>query len=113
MKFNILMSGLALGCFVLASAQDPVPVETCGGDAPKTDAELIVRDCPDGYVGQWYQERAAKSCDWMPKEPQWFACSVQIEPNGMPPDDPVDLPSDNGPGLCEKPYPASSVGCPK
>lgn len=75
---------LALGLTMLAivSAQEPPAVETCGTDNPKKEAELRARLCPDGFVGQWFQERAAGSCDWQPQEPQWYACALEVEPQG-------------------------------
>lgn len=106
---------LLLACVLGAQETTPPPttVETCGTDVPKSEAELAARTCPDGYIGQWYQERKANSCDWQPLVPQWGACALKIEADGPPPEDPVDPPTENGPGKCEKPYPASSAGCPK
>lgn len=74
------------------SAPAPAPVETCGTLVAKKDAELRAMECPEGFVGQWFQERAANSCDWTPSEPQWFACSKEIEPQGKDdlPTEPVE-----------------------
>jgi hypothetical protein len=70
----------------VATSQEPV--ETCGTDVPKVEAELRVVSCPEGFEGQWFQERPADSCDWQPQLPQWFACSRIID---MPTDESVPI----------------------
>lgn len=74
---------LIAGLLTAASDPVPVPVETCGTDVPKVEAELRAVACPSGFVGQWYQTRDSNSCVWAPTQPQWFACSEVI----IPPDD--------------------------
>lgn len=83
---------VALPLFAVVAAQEPTPVETCGTDVAKKEAELRARICPDGFVGQWFQERAAGSCDWQPTEPQWYACAIEIEPQGPVDPGPGDMP---------------------
>lgn len=77
-------------------AQDTPPVETCGTDVPKRERELRARDCPEGFVGQWFQARAAGSCDWQPQEPQWFACAQQVEAQGPIEPPPITDPPGGG-----------------
>lgn len=79
-----LMLAIAAACavFAVVMAQEPAPIETCGTSVGKQEAEMRAVSCPEGFVGQWTKERAADSCEWQPKEPQWWACSLEIEPQG-------------------------------
>jgi len=74
-----MVAGLVVG-------QAPPVEEICDGDTDqlKRFAGMRARDCPEGYVGQWFQEREAGGCDWRPAEPQWYACSIVIEPVEVP-----------------------------
>ncbi len=89
---QILKMMIAGTAIVFLTAQTPVPEETCGTDVPKREAEVKAVACPDGFEGQWFQERLAGSCDWYPHNPQWFACTQIIEPKGEAPD-PVEAPT--------------------
>lgn len=93
--FSAAFVGASLIAQTPSPAPNPTPppaVETCDTpDVPKKEAELRAVNCPDGFVGQWYQERSAGSCEWQPKEPQWYACSEIIVPEGTPPP-PMDPP---------------------
>jgi hypothetical protein len=85
----IFLSVIAATVATLAQEPDPIlPVETCGTDVPKVEAELRAVSCPEGFEGQWFQERPANSCDWQPRLPQWFACSRIID---MPTDESVPI----------------------
>lgn len=107
MKTTIIFAAAVslAGALVLAQAPEPPVVELCGTDVPRSEAELRAVECPEGFVGQWYQERAADSCDWQPAEPQWQACSPDYAPaptidpefDEHSPTGPVDGPGE-GPG---------------
>lgn len=91
MKFFLALGFLAVAIFFLGTSSAQAPVETCGTAVPKAQAELKALACPEGFVGQWFQERAAGSCEWAPSEPQWYACAIEIEPQGTPPADDVPV----------------------
>lgn len=91
MIFLAVCGGFALaGSAAYLTAQEPAPIETCGTDVPKSMAELRAVACPEGWVGQWSQERPANSCDWQPLEPRWYSCSQIIEPQNGPDTPPID-----------------------